>query len=116
MHRKTLPYWFTPEYQPSPESAVEFHLKPLDQETLYIVQHSKGLNPTPAWPGIRAAFEKGVIGWKNVTIDGAAVDFDAVSAQRILRQIGSADWMIWLGAIGGELYTNAFLSAEEKKT
>lgn len=116
MHRKTLPYWFTPEYQPNPESPIEFHLKPLDQETLYIVQHSKGMNVSPAWPGIKAAFEKGVIGWKNVTLDGTAVEFSADQAQKILRQPGSADWMILLGSISGELYQNAFLSAEEKKT
>lgn len=116
MARKTSPYWYTPDYQPIPEAPVEFQLKPLDQETLYVVQHNKGLNVTPAWPGIKAAFEKGVIGWKNVAIDGAAADFDLANAQKILRQVGSADWMIWLGAIGGELYHNAFLSAEEKKT
>lgn len=116
MVRKILPYWFTPNYQPNPDAPVEFQLKPLDQETLYIVQHNKGMNVTPAWPGIKAAFEKGVVGWKNIAIDGTAAEFSPANAYKILRQVGDADWMIWLGAIGGELYNNAFLSAEEKKT
>lgn len=116
MHRKTLPYWFTPGYQPNPESPIEFHLKPLDQETLYIVQYNKGASVSPAWPGIKAAFEKGVIGWKNIMVDGVTLEFSRENSQAILKQPGSADWMILLGVISGELYQNAFLSAEEKKT
>jgi hypothetical protein len=115
MARKLLRYWFTPEYQPNADAPVEFELKPLDQGTLHTVQASFN-SGVPNWVGIKAGFENGVTGWKNITLDGSAVEFNRGNARRILNQVGSADWMIWLGQIVGELYSNAFLSDEEKKT
>lgn len=115
MARKLLPYWFTPSYQPNPDAPVEFELKPLDQETLHTIQASFQ-DGVPRWRGIKAGFENGVAGWKNISIDGASAEFNPKNVQHILKQVGSADWMIWLGAICGQLYTNAWLSDEEKKT
>lgn len=114
--RKLLPYWFTPSYQPNPDSPVEFELRPLAQETLHEVQASFNALGNPTWPGIKAAFEKGVTGWRNITLGGESIDFAPKNVRAILLQVGSADWLIWLGQICGSLYANAFLTDEEKKT
>lgn len=115
MSRKILPYWFTPTYQANPDLPVEFHLKPLDQGSLHTVQHSMK-NGVPSWDGIKESFEKGVIGWKNVVIDGEDIAFGKAKVQQILSQPGSISWMLLLGEVSGQLYNNAFLTDEEKKT
>lgn len=114
--RKVLPYWFTPKYQPNPDAPVEFQLKPLDPETLYTIQASFNSLGNATWSGVKAAAQFGLVGWKNVILDGAPADFNKDALSKILGGIGDADWMIWLGIICGQLYANAFLSAEEKKT
>lgn len=114
--RKILPYWFTPKYQPNPELPVEFNLRPLDQETLYTVQSSFNALGNVTWPGVKAAVIFGLVGWKNVSLDDAAAEFNQEALRKIIGGLGDADWMIWLGIICGQLYSNAFLSAEEKKT
>lgn len=114
--RKLQPYWFTPTYQPDEGAVVEFELKPLDQASLYTVQASFGPNNVPDWSGVKTAFANGVVGWKNVTADGQPIEFSPKAASQILREIGSATWMIWLGQIAGELWRNGFLTDGEKKT
>jgi hypothetical protein len=114
--RKLVPYWYAPSYQPDADRIVEFQLKPVDQETLFAIQSSMNERGGATWPGVKAAFESGVVGWKNVDIDGAPAEFSRKNAAAILRQVGSARWMIYLGLIAGELYANAFLSDEEKKS
>lgn len=114
--RKLVPYWFAPIRQPVDGVLTEFEIRPLDQETLYTLQSSFGDGSVPKWAGIKAAFEYGVVGWRNVSLEGAPVEFSRKNAAQILKQPGTADWMIWLGSIAGELYRNAFLEEEEKKT
>jgi hypothetical protein len=114
--RKLQPYWFTPSYQAGETAPVEFELKPLDLEALYTLQASIGATGVPSWIGVKAAFESGVIGWRNVVADGAPLEYSRKAATAILRDIGSANWMIWLGQIAGELLRNAFLTDDEKKT
>jgi hypothetical protein len=114
--RKLTRYWFTPSYQPSADKVVEFEVKPLSQETLYTMQASLNERGIPSWEGVRAAFETGVVGWKNIQLDGADAEFTPARAASVLRRVGSADWTVWLGQIAGELFRNAYLSDEEKKT
>ena len=114
--RKLQPYWYAPTYQPDADIVVEFELKPLDQATLYTVQASFGPNGVPDWSGVRSAFENGVVGWKNITADGQPIEFSRNAAAQVLRDTGSARWMLWLGQITGELWRNGLLSEAEKKT
>jgi hypothetical protein len=104
------PYDFPPNYQPDEADAVSFRLEPLDLKSQYELQATMNRRGIPSWDGIQIAAQR-IVGWSGKQLG----DFSAVRVKEILRGGASANWMIWLGEIAGELYSRSLIGADAEK-
>lgn len=102
-------FWHKPRHQRKGKPEVQFHLQPLDQRTLYILQQSIGRRG-PDVDGATAAFEFAVVGWQ-----GLDEPFSQAAKDAVLNGVGGMDWTLWLADIAGTLYRRAILGEPEAK-
>ena len=100
---------FIPRYQPDPADPVSFRLLPLDLRGQYEIQASmkKGV---PSWDGIECAAQY-IVGWKGARLG----EFSRARVREIVSGGADADWMIWLGHIAANLYTNSLIPEDTEK-
>ena len=98
-------------WSPPGDETVTFVLKPLDMAGLYRIQSALATSDVPNWECAEAIVSRHLIGW-----EGLEQPFSERARREMLAGAASVRWIAWIGAIVGELYRRAVLTAEEKKT